>query len=45
MVLQLGNATAFQFNDVNGGTTHIPANDGTNTYIPNYPTGSVSIHN
>jgi len=43
--LQLGAATAFTFNDVNGGLNGIAASQGGVNFIVSYPTTSVAIHN
>jgi hypothetical protein len=41
----MGVASSFTFKDVNGNVDNIPGATNGNTYISNYPTTSVSIHN
>jgi hypothetical protein len=45
VALGLGSAGSLTFSDVNGGGVAITGALGTNTFIVNYPTGTVSIHN
>jgi hypothetical protein len=45
LALGLGSASSFLFNDVNSGATNVAGAVGNNTFIVNYPTGTVSIHN
>jgi hypothetical protein len=45
LALGLGSASSLLFNDVNGGATNVAGAVVPNTFIVNYPTGTVSIHN
>jgi hypothetical protein len=45
VALGLGSASSFTFNDVNGGGTNVTGAVGNSTFIVNYPSGTVSIHN
>jgi len=45
VALGLGSASSLTFNDVNGGATNVAGAVGNNTFIVNYPSGTVSIHN
>ena len=45
VALGLGVASSFTFNDINGGGTNVTGAVGGSTFIVNYPSGTVSIHN
>jgi len=45
VALGLGAASSLTFSDVNGGATAVKGAVTPNTFIVNYPTGTVSIHN